>query len=91
MYFVPGAEVSDVGVAGLRLGGGISFFAVRYGFVCDNIKNFEIVLGNDTVISANATHNPDLFKALKADLGISALSPALTLPLSPVMICGVVG
>ncbi|KAF6222410.1 hypothetical protein HO133_001496 [Letharia lupina] len=69
VYFVPGAEVSDVGVAGLRLGGGISFFAARYGFVCDNIKSFEIVLGNDTVISANATHNPDLFKALKGGSG----------------------
>lgn len=72
-YFVPGAEASDVGVAGLTLGSGIPHFAARYGFVCDNVKSFEIVLGNGTVTNANATHRPDLFNALKGgsgDLGL---------------------
>ena len=68
-YFVPGAEASDVGVAGLTLGGGLSFFAARYGLVCDNVKNFELVLGNGTVTNANALHNSDLFKALKGGSG----------------------
>lgn len=68
-YFVPGAEASDVGVAGLTLGGGISFFAARYGFVCDNVRNFEIVLGNGTVTNANSRQHPDLFKALKGGSG----------------------
>lgn len=51
-YAIPGGRTSDVGVAGLVLGGGNSFFAARYGFVCDNVKNFEIVLGNGTITNA---------------------------------------
>ena len=68
-YAIPGGRASDVGVAGLTLGGGNSFFAARYGFVCDNVRNFEIVLGNGSIVNANATSNPDLFKALKGGTG----------------------
>ncbi|KAL8820863.1 MAG: hypothetical protein Q9191_007428, partial [Dirinaria sp. TL-2023a] len=68
-YAIPGGRASDVGVAGLTLGGGNSFYAARYGFVCDNVKNFEIVLGNGTLTNANANENPDLYKALKGGSG----------------------
>ena len=68
-YGIPGGRSSDVGVGGLVLGGGNSFFAARYGFVCDNVKNFELVLGNGTITNANAKANPDLFKALKGGGG----------------------
>lgn len=66
---IPGGRASDVGVAGLTLGGGNSFYASRYGFVCDSVKNFEIVLGNGTITNANAQQNPDLFKGLKGSSG----------------------
>ena len=66
---IPGGRATDVGAAGLTLGGGNSFFAARYGFVCDNVKNFEIVLGNGTVTNANARENTDLFKGLKGGTG----------------------
>ena len=39
---VVGGRVDDVGIAGLTIGGGNSWFASRYGFVCDNIANFEV-------------------------------------------------
>lgn len=68
-YGIPGGRSSDVGVGGLVLGGGNSFFSARYGYVCDNVKNFEIVLGNGTIANANAKANPDLFKALKGGGG----------------------
>ncbi|KAL8664831.1 MAG: hypothetical protein Q9202_002693 [Teloschistes flavicans] len=64
-YAVPGGRAADVGVAGLTLGGGNSFFTGRFGFTCDNVKNFEIVLADGTITNANAEHNPDLYKALK--------------------------
>lgn len=60
-----GGRVAPVGVGGLTLGGGISFFSPRYGFVCDNVENFEIVLSSGELTNANANENPDLFKALK--------------------------
>ncbi|KAF7511996.1 hypothetical protein GJ744_002709 [Endocarpon pusillum] len=46
---VLGGRVSDVGVSGLTLGGGISFFSARYGFVCDNVDEFEIVLASGEI------------------------------------------
>lgn len=39
---VSGGRVSSVGVGGLALGGGKSFFASLYGFVADNVENFEV-------------------------------------------------
>ena len=62
---VSGGRVSDVGVGGLTLGGGNSFFGARYGFGCDGVRNFEVVLASGTIVNANATSNTDLFKALK--------------------------
>ena len=43
----------------------MSYFAARYGFVVDNVINFEIVLSSGQLVNANATSNADLFFALK--------------------------
>lgn len=34
---IAGGRFASVGVAGLTLGGGISFFSARYGWVCDSV------------------------------------------------------
>ncbi|KAF2648110.1 FAD-binding domain-containing protein [Lophiostoma macrostomum CBS 122681] len=60
-----GGRLSHVGVGGLVIGGGISFFSGRYGFACDNLQAIEIVLANGTVATASSSKNADLFKALK--------------------------
>jgi FAD/FMN-containing dehydrogenase len=39
---VIGGRVSDIGVGGLTLGGGISFFSGRYGWACDNVNNYQV-------------------------------------------------
>lgn len=49
----------------LVLTGGNSFFAARFGFVCDNVENFEIVLASGGIFNANANANTDLWTALK--------------------------
>ena len=54
-----------MGVGGLTLGGGISYFSPRVGFTCDTVVNFEVVLADGGLVNANATHNSDLFRALK--------------------------
>ncbi|KAL8881357.1 MAG: hypothetical protein Q9198_001429 [Flavoplaca austrocitrina] len=61
---IPGGRVAPVGVGGLVTGGGVSFFSGRFGFVCDNVVNYELVLPYGKVINVNAS-TPDLFKALK--------------------------
>lgn len=60
-----GGRVASVGAGGLITGGGISFFSPRYGFVCDNVLNFEVVLASGQVVNANSASNPDLWRALK--------------------------
>jgi FAD/FMN-containing dehydrogenase len=39
---VVGGRVSDVGVGGVVLGGGMSYFSNRYGWAADNVQNFEV-------------------------------------------------
>ena len=41
---VIGGRESSVGLAGLTLGGGISYFSQLHGFACDNVRNFEVWL-----------------------------------------------
>ena len=43
----------------------MSFFAPRYGFACDYVINYEVVLASGDVVNANAHENPDLWFALK--------------------------
>lgn len=60
-----GGRVGDVGVGGLILGGGISFFSPRYGWVCDNVLNYEIVLASGEIVNANLMSYGDLTIALR--------------------------
>lgn len=62
---VSGARAATVGVGGLLLGGGISYFGPRFGWACDSIVNLEVVLANGSVVNANERENPDLLWALR--------------------------
>ncbi|KAL3420349.1 Bifunctional solanapyrone synthase 4 [Phlyctema vagabunda] len=80
---VVGGRVGSVGVPGLLLGGGVSFYASQYGFASSNVISYEIVLANGTIATASATENPDLFWALKGggnSLGIVTLFTVKTYP-----------
>ena len=39
---VVGGRVAGIGVGGLTLGGGISFFSGRYGWALDSVINYEV-------------------------------------------------
>ncbi|KAF2962902.1 hypothetical protein GQX73_g10673 [Xylaria multiplex] len=62
---VNGGRTAGVGVGGLSLGGGISYFGTRYGWTSDTITNFEVVLANGSIVNANAKSHPALHWALK--------------------------
>ncbi|KAF2023418.1 FAD-binding domain-containing protein [Setomelanomma holmii] len=62
---VAGGRNSQVGVGGLTLGGGLSFFSPRFGIVCSNITEYEIVLADGSIVKASEASNPDLWRALK--------------------------
>ncbi|KAI7490718.1 hypothetical protein KC351_g445 [Hortaea werneckii] len=60
-----GGRVANVGVGGLVLGGGVSFFSPRKGFVCDGVKRFEVVLASGRIVNATQDSHHDLWLALK--------------------------
>ncbi|KAL3430157.1 hypothetical protein BDV09DRAFT_189506 [Aspergillus tetrazonus] len=60
-----GGRLKTIGVSGLTLIGGVSYFSNKYGFAMDNVVDYEVILGNGTKITASATSHPDLFWALK--------------------------
>ncbi|QIX01693.1 hypothetical protein AMS68_007210 [Peltaster fructicola] len=64
-----GGRNANVGVGGLILGGGVSFFSPRFGMVCDNIDKYEIVLANGSIVVATAHQHADLWRALKGGTG----------------------
>ncbi|KAK4553197.1 hypothetical protein LTR86_009727 [Recurvomyces mirabilis] len=49
----------------LEQAGGISFLSGLYGWACDNVKNYQIVLADGNIVDANLTTNPDLYRALR--------------------------
>ncbi|KAI8156041.1 Bifunctional solanapyrone synthase [Colletotrichum sp. SAR 10_70] len=63
---VVGGRIGGVGVSGLLLGGGISFYSNQYGFAADNVVRYQAVLASGLVVEATATNAySDLYWALK--------------------------
>jgi FAD/FMN-containing dehydrogenase len=66
---VPGGRDGNVGLGGFLTGGGNSYYAGLYGFACDSVANFEVVLANGKIVNANAKEHSDLWIALKGGSG----------------------
>ncbi|KAI1457496.1 putative oxidoreductase [Annulohypoxylon moriforme] len=62
---VAGGRVSGVGVGGLTLGGGISYFSPREGLACNQVVTFEVVLADGSIVKANEDCNEDLWWGLR--------------------------
>lgn len=62
---VIGGRVASVGVGGLTLGGGISYFSSQYGLACDTVLSYEVVTASGIIISVSQTSFPDLYWALR--------------------------
>ncbi|KAH7304095.1 hypothetical protein B0I35DRAFT_517037 [Stachybotrys elegans] len=62
---VLGGRDATVGVAGLTLGGGISWLSPRYGWACDMVQRFQIVLADGTIATVDDETRPDLLFALR--------------------------
>ncbi|XP_014557228.1 hypothetical protein COCVIDRAFT_37358 [Bipolaris victoriae FI3] len=62
---VVGGRLTGVGVGGLSLGGGLSHFSGLHGWACDNVRNYEVVLANGSLVIASNSSNSDLYRALR--------------------------
>jgi len=65
----PTGNVSDTGIGGLALGGGMGNLRRKYGLSVDNMVSVEIVGADGEVRTASADENPDLFWAVRGGGG----------------------
>jgi FAD/FMN-containing dehydrogenase len=56
-------------MAGLLLGGGYGLLATRFGLASDSLISAEVVLADGSIARCDATHNSDLFWAVKGGGG----------------------
>ena len=66
--------ISEVGVAGLTLGGGFGYLMRRFGWAVDNLHEVQIVTADGAIRTANREINAELFWALRGGGGTSAWS-----------------
>ena len=62
---VMGGRYEEIGVAGFCLGGGMPGFVNLRGMGCDQVRGFEVVLGDGTAVYCSVDVRPDLYRALK--------------------------
>ncbi|GAA0413892.1 oxidoreductase [Acrocarpospora corrugata] len=80
----PGGEISDTGVAGLTLGGGIGWLSRLYGLAADNLLGVELVTSAGDVVTADDDTDPDLMWGLRGGGGNFGIVTRFTFRLHPV-------
>ncbi|GAB0101250.1 hypothetical protein JMUB6875_02140 [Nocardia sp. JMUB6875] len=72
-----------VSVVGYTLGGGLSWFARRFGWAADHVTAFDVITADAMPARVTAATDPDLFWALRGGGGDFALVTAMEFDLQP--------
>ncbi len=92
-FAVPGGTDSEVGIAGLSLGGGNGWLMGAFGATCDNLLAVDVVTAEGAFLTASAAENADLFWALRGGGGNFGIVTSLAYrmhPIGPIVIAGAV-
>jgi FAD/FMN-containing dehydrogenase len=79
----PGGVVSDTGVAGLTLSGGLGWLRRKHGLACDSLVTAEVATAAGDVLRASRDEHPDLFWALRGGGGNFGVVTAFEFALHP--------
>ncbi len=80
----PGGVVSDTGVAGLTLGGGIGHLRCKYSLSCDNLRSVDLVTADGEFLTASEDENADLFWGLRGGGGNFGIATSFEFELHPI-------
>jgi len=79
-----GGTVSNTGIGGLTLGGGLGWLGGKHGLSIDNLLSAEVVTADGQLRRASAEENPDLFWAVRGGGGNFGVVTAFEYQLHPV-------
>jgi len=85
--------VSETGIAGLTLGGGLGYLMGRFGTTVDNLVSAEMVLANGDGVKVDKDNYPDLFWAIRGgggNFGIVSKFEYRLHPFGPNVVAGMI-
>jgi FAD/FMN-containing dehydrogenase len=74
----------DVGIAGYSLGGGMGWLARKYGLQTNSVTAIELVTADGDLVRTDASHEPELFWALRGGGGNFGVVTAIEFAVYPV-------